>query len=91
MEKVRERKRTYKGIAIRMTNDLSIATLEAGRQKNIFKELRENNCQSRFSAKISFKNKQKSRHLQEKKTEFTTNRFSFLKILIYMYICIKKT
>lgn len=67
MEKVRERKRTYKGIAIRMTNDLSIATLEAGRQKNIFKELRENNCQSRFSAKISFKNKNKNQDICRKK------------------------
>ena len=69
---------THKGIAIRITADLSIETLQARREwQDILKMMKENNLQPRFNeAKLSFKfdGEIKSFPDKQKLREFSTTK-----------------
>ena len=70
---------TYKGIAIRITEDLSIEMLQARMEwQDIFKVMKENNLQPRllYPARISFKYEGEIKSFTDKQTlrEFSTTK-----------------
>ena len=70
---------THKGIPIRITDDLSLETLQARREwQDILKEMKENNLQPRllYPARISFKEEGEIKSFTDKQKlrEFTTTK-----------------
>ena len=77
---------TYKGKSIRLCTDFSAETMEARRQwHDIFKILKEKNCQPRilYPAKLSFKNEGEIKTFSDKQTlrEFVNKRPALQEIL----------
>ena len=73
---------THKGIAIRITADISIETLQARREwQDILKVMKENNLQPRllYPARISFKYEGEIKSF--KLTEFTTTKPALQQLL----------
>ena len=79
LKAAREKQITHKGIPIRITADLSIETLQAGREwQDILKVMKENNLQPRllYPARISFKYEGEIKSFTDKQKlrEFSTTK-----------------